>query len=206
MVRKKANSRLRRLNNFLTLIVVALAVYIFCLPLLPSIGVWWKTRNGPISPYSGSLSQFLGNRVDRSIPDDNRVVIPNIAVNSQIKEGPDIAVASDDGVWHRPNSSFDPAKSNMVLAGHRFAYSHPYGAFYSLDKVKIGDRLALYWQKKEYMYRVVETKVIEPTVVEIEGPTSKPTLTLYTCTPIWSASQRLVVRAELINNDYGAKK
>ena len=40
-----------------------------------------------------------------------------------------------------------------------------------------------------------EKAVVEKTAVEIESPTEDDILTLYTCTPLWSSSKRLVVQA-----------
>jgi LPXTG-site transpeptidase (sortase) family protein len=59
----------------------------------------------------------------------------------------------------------------------------------------VGQKLALFWEGKEYLYEVTETKVVEATAVEIEAPTKDKQLTIYTCTPIWTAKQRLVVIA-----------
>jgi sortase (surface protein transpeptidase) len=33
----------------------------------------------------------------------------------------------------------------------------------------------------------------------VEAPTDEHILTLYTCTPLWSAKDRLVIKARLIN-------
>ncbi len=194
-------SKLRTFNNFLSLLVFLLGMYIAIMPILPSLELWWKQRNGVHIPYSGNLSDSStsGIKDNKPIPKENRLVIPGIDVDTEIKEGPTMDIAANDGVWRRPNSSNDPVKSNMVLAGHRFAYSHPYGAFYHLDKLKIGDTLALYWQGKEYIYKVTTTKVVQPTDTYIENPSDKPLLTLYTCTPIWSAKERLVIIAEPLN-------
>jgi LPXTG-site transpeptidase (sortase) family protein len=193
--------KLRTFNNILSIFVLLLGIYIAVMPLLPVLQLWWKQKNGVHVPYSGTLSDISSNAIkdNKPKPKDNRLVIPGIDVDTEIKEGPNMDVAANEGVWRRPNGSSDPLKSNMVLAGHRFAYTHPYGAFYHLDKVKVGDALALYWNGQEYIYKVSSSKVVEPTATYIENPTSAPTLTLYTCTPIWSAKQRLVITAEPMN-------
>jgi sortase A len=98
------------------------------------------------------------------------------------------------GVWNRPNSSSPPEAGNTVLTGHRFTYDGP-ATFYSLDKVQVGDAIVIYWEGKEYDYIVSETKVVPASAVEIEAPSNYSQLTLYTCTPLWSAKDRLVVVA-----------
>ena len=42
--------------------------------------------------------------------------------------------------------------------------------------------------------------VVDPTQIEIEAPTDDPILTLYTCTPVWTAAQRLIVRSKLVSD------
>ncbi len=39
---------------------------------------------------------------------------------------------------------------------------------------------------------MTETKIVEPTQLEIEAPTKEHILTLYTCTPMGTSKQRLV--------------
>jgi len=47
------------------------------------------------------------------------------------------------------------------------------------------------------VYTVDRIKQVTATAVEIEAPTARPTLTLYTCTPLWNPKDRLVVTATL---------
>jgi LPXTG-site transpeptidase (sortase) family protein len=51
------------------------------------------------------------------------------------------------------------------------------------------------WQGKQYKYAVEEVKQVKPNAVEIEYQSSKPRLTIYTCTPGGSADGRVVVVA-----------
>ncbi len=191
------HAKLKRINDILSVFVVGLGLYIALIPALPAIQLWWTQRGGVNIPYSGELANASvnGNKKDKPIPSDNRLVIPGIDVNQPIKEGNSISVIDNEGVWRRPNSSSAPDKGNMVLAGHRFTYANPYGSFYHLDKLKIDDKLAIYWQGKEYVYKVKETKVVSASSVDIEKSTTDQQLTLYTCTPIWSAKDRLVIIA-----------
>lgn len=202
------NSKLHKFNNFLSFVVVALGLYIALIPLLPTIQLWWKQRGGVHVPYSGALANASVNasKDNNPIPKDNRIVIPSISVNEPVFEGSSISVIDNGGTWRRPNSSNNPSSSNMVIVGHRFTYTNPYGSFYHLDKLKIGDHLAVYWQGKEYVYEVAETKVVEPTAQEVEAKTNNAQLTLYTCTPIWSAKQRLVVIAKPVDLNSSANK
>ena len=87
-----------------------------------------------------------------------------------------------------------------MLVGHRFTYDGP-ATFYSLDKVSIGDNIVVYWSSREYDYRVESIKVVPPTAIEVEAPTKDAQLTIYTCTPLWSAKNRLVIVSKPINKE-----
>ncbi|PID31740.1 hypothetical protein CR970_04190 [Candidatus Saccharibacteria bacterium] len=199
----RSSKKLKRFNDVLSFVVLGLGLYITIMPLLPVVQFWWQQRQGVVIPYSGKLADNSGSETrkqQKPTPQDNRLVIPAIAVDEQIVEGSTIDVIRDDNVWRRPNSSTTPDAGNMVVVGHRFAYSSPYGAFYHLDKVKVGERLALYWEGEEYVYEVSETKIVEPSAIEVENDTPQRQLTLYTCAPIWSAKQRLVIVAKPIGS------
>lgn len=84
-----------------------------------------------------------------------------------------------------------------MLVGHRFTYANPNGVFYHLDKLQKNDEIALTWQGKRYVYEVHDIKTVEPSETNIEAPTNEDILTLYTCTPLWNPTKRLVVQARL---------
>ena len=197
---------LRRFNNVLSIVVVILGIYIAASPFLPQISFWLKDKSPEVSaPYAGALAESVGSTAAEDKPLDNRLVIPSIQVNEPIIEANGIWAIKDGGAWRRPQTSTPDADGNTVIVGHRF-YGNTVSTFYHLDKVAIGQKLALYWEGVEYLYEVVETKVVEATAIEIEAPTKEKQLTLYTCTPIWTASQRLVVIAKpvnIVNNEQG---
>ena len=51
---------------------------------------------------------------------------------------------------------------------------------------------------EKYSYKVSEIKTVKPEEVEILESTENEILTLYTCTPIYIATHRLVVIAERV--------
>jgi sortase A len=99
------------------------------------------------------------------------------------------------GVWHLPYTSTPDKGGNTVLVGHRFTYAGP-AVFYHLDKVQVGDDVTMQWQNKTYTYTVTEVKVVPPTETSVEANTKDPQLTIYTCTPLWTAKNRLVIVAK----------
>jgi len=188
--------KLKRLNQVLGICVILLGLYIAVTPFIPDIVYRFHHEN--VVPYDGKLETAYGGNAEKPTqpqPKDNRLVIPEIGLNERVKEGPYIKVLNDNGVWRRPKSSSSPDRGNMVIIGHRFLYNNPYGTFYHLDKIKVGSKIGLYWNGSEHVYVVQETKVVSPTQGDVEAQTAKPQLTLYTCTPLLSAKNRLIIVA-----------
>jgi hypothetical protein len=71
--------------------------------------------------------------------------------------------------------------------------------FVLLDKLKAGDQIEITYQSKRYTYEVTGSRVVLPTAMSVLDPTSSPTLTLITCTPIGTSLKRLVVTAKQID-------
>ncbi|HSX46847.1 MAG TPA: class E sortase [Patescibacteria group bacterium] len=182
---------LRRLNNGLSVVVVVLALYIFLLPFLPEL-TWWAKHSAPLisKPVTTSVSIHK-----LPIPQDDRLVIPALDMDEKIYEGQSVYTVNK-GVWIRPNASTPSEGSNTVMVGHRFTYTNPRGVFYYLDKLSPGDQIIVYWHGKAYIYEVQSESEVPPTDAGVEAPTPDSRLTLYTCTPLWSLKDRLVITAE----------
>ena len=129
----------------------------------------------------------------------NRVIIAKIGVNAPIVDSADGDYGLSRGAWRLPKCSTPDKGGNTVITGHRFKYLPPSNlTFYLFHKLEKGDIVLVIWQKKNYYYKIKEIKTIEPTDLSILEPTEKPTLTLFTCDPIYSQKNRLVVVGELI--------
>lgn len=131
-------------------------------------------------------------------PADNRLVIPKIGVDVAIVEGKDQEAALNKGIWHIPNTSTPDRGGNTVLSGHRFRYLSGPKTLYLLDKLKKGDPIIIYWKGKEYDYAVVMAKIVKPNQVGILDNTKRPQLTIFTCSPLFSTKERLVLIAKPI--------
>ncbi len=195
----------RVMNHVLLTILVILAGYIMFIPFIPEVMAIYTKQTDTTRGYkyqsklSTSASKVEKIVVEslKPIPKENVLVIPQIGVDSIVIEGSSPS-ALDRGLWRRPHSSTPDKGGNTVITGHRFMYSAGPKTFYNLDEIKRGDKFFVYWEGKEYDYEVTDVFVVEPNQTEIEKESSEPILTLYTCTPLWTASQRLVVRAKLI--------
>lgn len=188
--------KLKRLNTLLSFLVIILGLYIVISPFLPQIEYWLRDSDPQtIAPYGGELAKSEGNTSTNPPPIENRIVIPSISLNEPIIESSNISAITGGGTWRRPNSSKPTEDSNTVIVGHRY-FGNNISTFYHLDKVVVGQLLAVYWEGKEIIYQVTETKVVDPSAVSIEAATNEKQLTLYTCTPIWTAKNRLVIIAK----------
>lgn len=195
----------KRINYFLLACIVVVNVYTIVLPFLPRLTYAKKLKDAQATaglPYQTKQDTSSTANISRkSIPNDERLVIPGIALDEHIYTGTDPYLVHK-GVWARPSTSTPTSGGNTVLVGHRFTYSGP-SVFYNLDKMQTGDKISVYWKKIEYIYTVIQTKVVPATEISVEAPTANAQLTLYTCTPLWSAKDRLVVIAVL---DTGASE
>lgn len=193
--------KLARINTILLIAIITLNGYIVLAPFWPRMTYWWREHQ----PNNATNSVQLTKRLEASVtttpvPKENRLLIPKMQLDQPIIEGP-TERALMQGPWHRPYTSTPEKGGNTVIAGHRFTYTNPRGTFYFLHTLQQNDLIGIYWQGKKYTYRVTETKVVGPRDMTVEAPTHSDQLTLYTCTPLWSPKDRLVVIARLESHD-----
>ncbi len=119
--------------------------------------------------------------------------IPKIGLNMMVVEGTD-EIRLQEGPGHYPATPLPGEAGNAAIAGHRTTYLHP---FYDLDQLVPGDPILVTTAQGAFLYSVLRSEVVLPTDVAVVDPTPTPQLTLTTCNPRYSASQRLVVHAAL---------
>jgi len=201
MISINTKNPLRRFNNYLTTVIIGLSLYIIVTPFIPHMQLWWTSFNDSTNgfKYQSKLaeSEGQGDASLASAPEENTLIIPSIQVDEVVIES-DAPEAVDWGVWRRPQTSTPDKGGNTVLVAHRFAYSAG-ATFYHLDKMEVGEKFAVFWNDEEYIYEVFDIGVVPATAIEIEDNTAEPMMTLYTCTPIWTSVDRLVVKANLID-------
>jgi sortase A len=119
--------------------------------------------------------------------------IPKIGVEKAVVQGvgvPDLK----KGPGHYPTTPMPGQPGNAAIAGHRTTYGAP---FFRLDELGPGDRIEVTTNQGEFTYKVREARVVRPTQNEVLGESPENLLTLTTCNPRFSASQRLVVISTL---------
>ena len=122
--------------------------------------------------------------------------MPSIGVSKYVVAG----VATADlkrGPGHFPTTVGFGQLGNAAIAGHRTTYGEP---FRKIDDLAIGDEIVITdLLGRRFVYLVTGQQIVRPEdswVVSTTDP-DKAILTLTTCHPEFSASQRLVVSAEL---------
>jgi LPXTG-site transpeptidase (sortase) family protein len=189
----------RQANYLMAAVIIIIDGYIDVSPVLPQLDLW-RRRHASAAvaglPYQTKLDKNSSTENKRNpTPTDDRLVIPVLAIDQKILSGKNPYIVNL-GVWARPNTSTPPKGSNTVLVAHRFTYKGP-SIFYSLGNLKKGDKVVVYWSGKEYDYTVNASRIVDGTDLSVEGPTKQAELTLYTCTPLWTAhpQYRIVVTA-----------
>jgi sortase A len=122
---------------------------------------------------------------------DARVVFEGVS-HEDLKRGP----------GHYPGTALPGVVGNMVISGHRTTYGAP---FNRVDELHAGDPIVLETRDTWFTYRVTSEQVVAPTAVSVTYPVpgqkgavpTKRLLTLTTCNPKYSATQRLIVHAIL---------
>ncbi len=187
-----------RLNLGLFIAIVVVNLYTMGLPLAPAISFWLKQHVGSTSSHLSNLVNSHGvTNGTVPAPAGKRLIIPSILLDEQIYEGTN-PLTVHKGVWKLPGTSTPDKGGNTVMSGHRFTYKGR-SVFYELDKVTVGQRLAVFWDNHRYTYEVTENKVVPPEQIEVVAPTSDSRLTLITCTPLWTAKNRMIIVAKLVD-------
>lgn len=183
--------KLARINTVLLGLIIVINSYLLVMPVWPKLAYWWQNHTNAPSSTAALNKKVQSNGF---VPNENRLIVPSMHLDDQIFEGKDLR-ALKYGPWRLPYTSTPDKGGNTVIVGHRYTYTNPRGTFYSLDQVRVGDRLAVFWQHKKYLYRVQEVRTVKPDTMSVEAPTADNRLTLYTCTPLWLPKDRLVVIA-----------
>jgi len=205
----KKNNYSKALAHPLELFALALVFYLLIAPIFPLFKYRLELRvreeiiinRTEILQPTTSTNDFTSVPVDQQKEDNNinRLVIEKIGVNVPIVEA---ATESglEKGAWRVPKSSTPDIGGNTVITAHRFKYLPPNNkTFYLLDKLEAGDILTVRWQQQDYYYQVSEKKVVAKYDLSILAPSANPRLTLFTCHPLFSSEQRLVIKGVLVD-------
>ena len=149
-----------------------------------------------------------GSTVQVLIPEDPSfsIVIPKIGANARVITGVDTAneraysAALKQGVAQALGTAFPGEGGHIFLFAHSTDYwwnvSSYNAIFYLLGKLIKGDDINIFYKGERFVYRVIDTKVVDPSEVEyITRKTNREFLTLQTCWPLGTTFKRLLVFA-----------
>lgn len=146
-----------------------------------------------------------------------KIIIPKINVEApvvydvpSISES-DVQKGLERGVVHYITTPNPGEKGNAVIFGHSSSnilnkgkYKFAFIMLKSLDK---DDTFIVQKDGKRYVYKIYEKFVVKPDDLSVLGPTNKTsTVTLITCDPPGTSTNRLIIRAEQIFPDPSANK
>ena len=147
-----------------------------------------------------------------------RIQIPAAGVDWIFVQGTDKNDLAK-GPGHYPSTPLPGQIGNSAIAGHRTTHGAP---FYNIDKLRPrtatqrGDYIVTTTLIGTHVFEVVEQRIVKPTETWVAGPMNLPEneinraslklnpnksyLTLTSCNPRFSARERIVILAELIDN------
>lgn len=149
--------------------------------------------------------------VDTRSPNPERgpyLTVPSINVEAPIIFEPSfeewkVQLALRSGVVHYGTTANPGDNGNVVILGHSSGQPWAPGnykfVFTLLDKIQTGDSIIADYNGTRYTYKVTHRAVVHPTDTMLIQPTTKPTITLVTCTPVGTSTNRLIIQAEQIS-------
>jgi sortase A len=131
-------------------------------------------------------------------PNDGSAVahisIPAIGVDKVVVQGVEVADLKK-GPGHYPDSPLPGQPGNAAIAGHRTTYGAP---FNRIDELGKGDEILVTTLQGSFRYEVREQLIVSPGEVDVLEDFGDNRLTLTSCHPKYSASQRIVVVSALV--------
>jgi sortase A len=122
-----------------------------------------------------------------------RIRIPAIGASFVLVKGTG-AAELENGPGIYPETSFPGVPGTTAIAGHRTTYLAP---FRHIDQLRKGESIELEMPYARLTYRVIGSRVVPPTDVSVLDPVGYSRMILSACTPLFSASHRLIVFARL---------
>lgn len=167
-----------------------------------------------IQPGRASASTPLIVSTDSVAPTATpEVIIPKINVEIPVDysqtttDESQIENALESGVVHYPSTTLPGQTGNAAFFGHSSNNIFNKGkykfAFVLLHTLVQGDTFYLTYQGKVYVYKVITTKIVDPSEVGVLDPVpgQAATATLITCDPPGTSLHRLVVVGQQISPD-----
>ena len=196
MTIKEASARRRRRLTAAAIVLALAGISLIAYPFATNL--WAAHLQGNLSrELTASAGDYRAGHIAEGHA-LTRLQIPKLDVDVIVVEGTSPA-ALRAGAGHYPKTPLPGADGNVAIAGHRTTYGRPFNRIGELDP---GDHVVLTTPIGRDVYEVSRA----PWVVEAHDwspirhyPADGAWLTLTTCHPEGSADYRIVVRAELVD-------
>ncbi len=139
---------------------------------------------GRIAAFSESLSQPTSDVL-------GILEIPRLNLEVPVYDGAS-DLHMDRGAARIDGTAMPGEPGNLGVAGHRDGY------FRVLKDIELGDEITITTADGPESYVVLELKIVDPSAIEVLGPTVQQSVTLVTCYPFYfvgHAPERFIVRA-----------
>ncbi len=120
-----------------------------------------------------------------------RLEIPRMGLDEIVVSG----VGVDDlkkGPGHYSQTPLPGEHGNAAIAGHRTTYGAP---FLDIDDLKPGDDVVATTYAGRFVYKVTGTTIVSPAEISVLDDTPDDRITLTSCDPKYSATNRIIVTA-----------
>ena len=125
-----------------------------------------------------------------------RIEFPSLDREYVFVEGTDLEPLRK-GPGHYPSTSFPGQGGTVAIAGHRTTYGAP---FRTVDKLEPGQHVVLKMPYGTLDYKVEKTQIVNPDATWVTNRVKGPErLVLSACHPLYSAAQRIIVFARLVD-------
>lgn len=175
-----------------------LALFVFSFVIIDMKNIYVKNREKEVVEKVASMLEKIKIEESEITKEDIKVneeigiiLIPALNVEAPIFQGVTSEVLKYS-VGHFEETSL--WNGNVVLASHnRGSYAH---YFWGINELKNGEEIIYITNMGERRYKVVDSKIIEETNVDILGDTEENTLTLITCVTGEKSKRRCVIGKE----------
>jgi sortase A len=140
---------------------------------------------------------FLARSLKRRAPDGQgvgRIRIPRIGASYVVVKGTSVGdLRKGPGAY--PQTPLPGAPGTVAIAGHRTTYGAP---FRHIDRLRKGDPITVTMPYGRFTYRVERRRIVDPNAVWVINRVGYNRLVLTACHPLYSAAERIVVFARLV--------
>lgn len=127
-----------------------------------------------------------------------RLTVPRMGLKTVFVHGTRWGPDLSQGPGHFPQTSLPGVGRTMAIAGHRTTFGAP---FRNIDDLRRGDPITVELPYATFRYRVFTHEIVDSDDWSIIRDRGFDTLVLSACHPLYSAEQRWVVYARLVQVD-----